>query len=1283
MSVGTEQTATTNSQIRETPKVSRTPEEKQSTHSHENPGGIYLRMREIVAASGAQEPPPQDLSQIFRSTEFSQPVNDVQKARALQTLQRSYGNRYLQRVLGPASAGSGSQSRSIQTSPGGNHDGSISSLPQIDSSSGHPLDSSTRGLMEESFGHDFNDVRVHTDSNAHEAARSLSAEAFTTGRDVYFSRGAYDPASVSGRGLLAHELTHVVQQRQGLAATGVSSPSDPLEQQAEAVSRAVIASEMAPTASALTGVPSSQTNSPGPAPTEIAAPLRRTPPRNDALVRAASLRKTPATQGRSRTSPNRLQRMAIQRTGPTPPTPTTVATTGTPTTSAIPPEGVVDTTNHVITIPEITLPEFKVRRHGDKYGGKLVRPANYTRTVENQRTEWKRDVQGAIDTRLENRLATAPYVRGDGNVAVYFLKSKSADLFVFGEKEKLKPEMPFPFWDKNGHPHRFQVDHRLELQLSGTNVPENMELLEASANASSGRKIQGEIERCVKIALTKHLNPSTTAATASGTGTTAAPPAPATTTPAPATTSHPPPAVRVTQEQVRQALVDNRVEFLGASTTEFLTIAGEPEVFWPLSDVKGGKVLDPLDSLTESQIEASGVRGRPTELVIFTSSVGSVPRRIPWAPGSAVQTMNRPNWIPGFNLTEVLFQPGEGTAQGLLRGEAFRNNSVVDLERLSWEIHKIPHVPYGGYVKEASILSSVRDVLKFKGMSPIQISTAYLDDVKGLVAVGQVLPTVPLFRNLGIDLVIEGEEVRLRKLFERGDFQFPGPILVTQSTLEIFVSTRRGLGVTGQVQFEINRVGRGRIGATATTGVGAGTAGGFSVEGEFDFDTSLFRPARVEAWYRNQEFGFRGHLGIPPNRVRGIRSADINVSYSAGRLDATGVAEFSIPGLQRGSLNLSYSEAEGLALGGSLQLANNIPGIRSGSLEAQVRSRPGGEGYQVTARGTAVPAIPGVATTLTIGYDDGAITIEGRAAYNHGMLSGQVEIGATNRPLDAQGRPMLSAQPSDHLRAYGGGTVTIRITPWLQGTIGVRILPNGEIEVSGAIGLPASLNIFPEKRLDKNIFNIGIDIPIVGVAVAGQRIGIFATIRGGLDASAGIGPGQLRELGLTITYNPSHEDQTHVTGRAQLYIPAHAGLRLFVRGGLGVGIPIVSATAALEVGGSIGLEGAVTASVQVDWMPRRGLILDAMGEIYAQPKFKFDVTGMVLVEANLLVTTVELYSKRWNLASFEYGSNLRFGVRFPVHYQEGRPFDISLSDVQFEVPHVDPMDLLTGLIRRI
>ena len=79
-----------------------------------------------------------------------------------------------------------------------------------------------RHNMERSFGADFSGVKIHTDSQAHTLNRTLSARAFTTGQDIFFRQGEYNPGSHSGQELIAHELTHVVQQN----GTAVQPKSD-------------------------------------------------------------------------------------------------------------------------------------------------------------------------------------------------------------------------------------------------------------------------------------------------------------------------------------------------------------------------------------------------------------------------------------------------------------------------------------------------------------------------------------------------------------------------------------------------------------------------------------------------------------------------------------------------------------------------------------------------------------------------------------------------------------------------------------------------------------------------------------------------------------------------------------------------------------------------------------------------------------------------------------------------------------------------------------------------
>ena len=78
--------------------------------------------------------------------------------------------------------------------------------------SGNHLPGETRSFMESRFNADFGNVKIHTDSNAVQMNSMLNAQAFTHGDDIYFNNGKYNPESSSGKHLLAHELTHVVQQ---------------------------------------------------------------------------------------------------------------------------------------------------------------------------------------------------------------------------------------------------------------------------------------------------------------------------------------------------------------------------------------------------------------------------------------------------------------------------------------------------------------------------------------------------------------------------------------------------------------------------------------------------------------------------------------------------------------------------------------------------------------------------------------------------------------------------------------------------------------------------------------------------------------------------------------------------------------------------------------------------------------------------------------------------------------------------------------------------------------
>jgi hypothetical protein len=134
-----------------------------------------------------------------------------------------------------------------------------SPVHDVVASGGRPLDPEVREDMENRLGHDFGDVRVHDDGSAHESARSVNANAYTVGSNIVFQRDTYDPSSSEGKVMLAHELTHVVQQRNGPVdgtpaggGINVSDPSDRFEREAAANAEQAMATP--PPAVASTGL---------------------------------------------------------------------------------------------------------------------------------------------------------------------------------------------------------------------------------------------------------------------------------------------------------------------------------------------------------------------------------------------------------------------------------------------------------------------------------------------------------------------------------------------------------------------------------------------------------------------------------------------------------------------------------------------------------------------------------------------------------------------------------------------------------------------------------------------------------------------------------------------------------------------------------------------------------------------------------------------------------------------------------------------------------------------
>lgn len=184
------------------------------------------------------------------STLHQTSLNGVRSHPLLQ-LQRTIGNQAVVRMLRSQNQKSDTQHPPLHkqsAEPGTTTTTESSNVPTVvddvlNSAGGQPLDTATRAFMEPRFGQDFSQVRVHTDEQATRSAQAVNALAYTVGRDVVFGQGLYHPETSEGRRLLAHELTHVVQQNrdqtQLTRKLEVVTPSDPLETEAERAANAI------------------------------------------------------------------------------------------------------------------------------------------------------------------------------------------------------------------------------------------------------------------------------------------------------------------------------------------------------------------------------------------------------------------------------------------------------------------------------------------------------------------------------------------------------------------------------------------------------------------------------------------------------------------------------------------------------------------------------------------------------------------------------------------------------------------------------------------------------------------------------------------------------------------------------------------------------------------------------------------------------------------------------------------------------------------------------------
>jgi hypothetical protein len=956
---------------------------------------------------------------------------------------------------------------------------------------GDPLPGKVQHSMGSAMGADFSDVRIHADQKAADMSKALDAQAFTHGKDIYFNRDKYNTGTKDGQHLLAHELTHTIQQ--GAAA----------------------------------------------------------------------------------------KRKLVQRSGG--------SSTTTPTAKKIPD---IDTKNFELKLEKINLPDFK-GRNKSKFKEPLMSLQPRPKLVS-QRDIWINGADGQPGVKPEVDAKTIEFLKDkqhkDGN---YYLMAKHSNFRLFGKLEQIQAESYIPKWNSKGKANVHQVDHIVELQLGGSNKPDNFELTDKMANVTSGNSIKLERLKRMDEALVKLENDTKV------------------TKPLP------------TRDHINKNYITT---YEKADPAWNLPYSGDGSVWWTYDDIKKGKQFDMLRQMTDNEIKAS--QGEvDKEFVLYISETSGIPMRI-------ALPFNKPQkkWLKGIDLVDFSFKPG--TADGQDYGE-IKVKLKEDFSRrmtagraFTIKFNKMPLLINTGYLVFQQKDKGLEGILEFNGLSPIEINEFSLHETKGIVLNGNIITNIPIIDKSPIAFDLQGDDFTVSKTFSLDDFKdkFPKPFVMNDMSLSIFASTRKGLGVEGILDFEVAKIGKGQL-----KGMGA-THDGFGIKGNFEFDPALFK-SKIEASYINKEFKFKGTVELQSEKIPGVKKMTITVGYEDNKVTGEGKAQLNIPGVKEIGIKVEQQEGGALKISGDIEFGSKLKS--DAKIKAVFEKKE--EKWGVNIDGTLNPNISIGGLTIkkvNASFIEGIFDVAATVGFEKGKIKGDFELGVTSGAIDPEGKKTKA--PGKELAFYASGVVKLTIVEGVNGELTVKITKDGDLIIGGKVEVEKDKKIIEGKAagLDEedkslNLLSFEQNIPVASCGVASlvlqlnAGVGLFYDFKGlTLDKGTNVTlePVSLNELSKAkITSDISLS--TEVSAGVKAYIGAKAGLEVLIAGVRGTGRVNLTLTA---------INAKAQAKVQAGFSAEKGLeFKTAEMNFSVASKIGYDVKVGVEVYLNLLLAEVILWKHEW------------------------------------------------------
>ena len=1091
------------------------------------------------------------------------------------------------------------------------------------STPGRPLDTTTRSYMERRFSSDFSDVRIHDDARAAESARAVNAHAYTVGQDIVFDSGQYEPTTSTGRQLLAHELAHTIQQR------GVPR-----------LTRAV-------------GIPS------------LVEERRLETEADAAATRALSGSRVPRLSGR----------LGLPRLSRTP-----RAWAGTPT--------------RTFTV-DITWPQLAGQLSFDVSARSLDPEANGVAFLVNSFSlpvnkrfalvrYQTRAEEGALEAHLIfNTGNPAPARQGDeGTPALidlwlqrvnwpapqrHFLWHLAGGCPAPAAPVTTPPTTATPTavaaaTDFNNVPgHGCNVDHIMELQLGGNNIPDNMFMLDPVWNQDAGLRFTWPMLSSLGRQIRNTYYPDD--------------PRPQEITISfrndvrvrgnPAQTGVPPDNVD-TYDRARCL----REVFGGRATQCWqvdlcalrLTPAEIASAGGPAAAASGTATPTRMYPLRVAEMTVNvtgGTRGATEIEIPLSASVGTV------------DAINLPaaDLISGLELTKLTIRPETSRRRGASdpveavidqRSRAGRERrtapSLQELAnegaRIRLNRESVRGSVEGDPTAEEGRLTLVnpRAAVNFHYpfLSEAQLNLN-LHPTNGLSGTGRLTPSIPLINRYPMNL--EFGQGRMRVFYgavPRGGRPIPGGRI---TELSLGADLMPEFRPSGRVGIEFGSTARplGNIALEATA-----DENGLVLTGDLFVQIPGTDRSQGHLEYRGGQWS--GYVVVESSKIRlpGFQRGELRVDFNPdGTIRPSGTVELLVVG-NPVTLRAEYRDNRLILMGDA---TIRVPNLRP----VQLSLRHDGE--HLTASGRTGVDIGGLTGDVLVNYRDGNVSGEGTFTVQRGRATGTITL-----------------RISEAGNLTGRGTVTVRLTENLIGTVGIEKPERGPVRVSGELAFPNPITLFRAIERSHTLFSRTVEFGIPGLSIPVVNVGVVATITGSLSVGYGFGPGTLQNVRVGVGFNPLEEvSDFAVDASARLVVPAHAELTLAIRAGAGLSAGIARITGGITGRGTVGLQGGFDGGIEFHY--RNNIyVVQAEAAIRVRPIFRLGLDADVTAEVGAFGYVAARWQKVWNLYNFEWGANAEAGLIARIRYATDEGLTLpSPENIQWIVPTIDTGQILSDL----